>query len=385
MAELLKNSFGPDVPVRIADMVEGVFHDFDRESFLQAALKGYGDLELTPRARQISAALAQVLPSDRDRAIDILVESLGSQVGSSELTGLETLFYLPFVFFVADHGLECFETSMRAQYELTKRFTAEFSIRAFIERYPNETLERLAEWAHDPNMHIRRLVSEGTRPRLPWASRLRSFQKDPSPVLELLEVLRDDREEYVRRSVANNLNDISKDHPELVVEVTSRWWSDASEDRRRLVRHALRTLVKAGHAEALAVLGYSAVSPIEVRAVTCTPEVIEIGDKVRIEVDLANPSDEDARAMVDLRIYFIKASGSISPKVFKGRALTVKAGGVATVRKSVSLAQHTTRKHYPGSHRVEVMLNGVAHPGDDFEVVQRQSATSSFSGGSPDP
>ena len=196
---------------------------------------------------------------------------------------METLFYLPFVFFVADHGLECFETSMRAQYELTKRFTAEFSIRAFIERYPNETLKRLAEWAHDPNMHVRRLVSEGTRPRLPWASRLRGFQEDPSPVLELLEVLKDDPEEYVRRSVANNLNDISKDHPELVVEVTRRWWLDASEDRRRLVRHALRTLVKAGNTEALAVLGYDAISAIEVRAVTCTPDVIEIGEKLHIE------------------------------------------------------------------------------------------------------
>ena len=165
------------------------------------------------------------------------------------------------------------------------------------------------------------------------------------------------------------MNDISKDHPELVVEVTRRWWLDASDDRRRLLRHALRTLVKAGNAEALAVLGYGAGSAIEVRAVTCTPDVIEIGEKVRIEVDLANPSDEDARAIVDLRMYFIKASGSISPKVFKGGELTVKAGGVATVRKSVSLAQHTTRKHYPGSHRVEVMLNGVAHPGGDFEVV----------------
>ena len=369
MAEPLKNSFGPDVPVRIADMVEGVFPDFDRESFLQAALDRYGDLELTPRARQISDALAQVLPLDRDRAIDIVVESLGSDVGSSELTGMESFLYLPFVFFVADHGLECFETSMRAQYELTKRFTAEFSIRAFIERYPKETLERLAEWAHDPNVHVRRLVSEGTRPRLPWASRLRGFQKDPLPVLELLEVLKDDREEYVRRSVANNLNDISKDHPELVVEVTRRWWLDASEDRRRLVRHALRTLVKAGNAEALALLGYSAVTAIEVRAVTCMPDVIEIGGKVRIEVDLANPSDEDARVMVNLRIYFVKASGSVSPKVFKGGELTVKAGGVATVCKSVSLAQHTTRKHYPGPHRVEVMLNGVTHPGDDFEVV----------------
>lgn len=369
MAEPLKNSFGPDVPVRIADMVEPVFPEFDRELFLQSALDGYGELELTPRARHISNALARVLPSDRERAIRIIVDSLGPEIGWRELSGMESFLFLPFVFFVADHGLDCFETSMRAQYELTKRFTAEFSVRAFIERYPAETLERLAEWARDPNVHVRRLVSEGTRPRLPWAPRLRGFQKDPSPVLELLEVLKDDPDEYVRRSVANNLNDISKDHPELVIEVASRWWLDASEDRTRLVRHALRTLVKAGNAGALAVLGYDAVSPIEIRGVTCTPKVIEIGEKIRIEVDLENTSDEETRALIDLRLYFVKANGSTSPKVFKGAELKLGARGVATVGKSVSLAQHSTRKHYPGTHRVEVMLNGVPHPGDVFEVV----------------
>ena len=368
MAEPLKNSFGPDVPVWVADVIEAVFPDFEREVFLQVALDGYDDLELTPRARHISKALAQVLPPDRDHAIRILIDSLGPEIGSNELTGMQSFRYLPFVFFVADEGLDCFETSMRAQYELTKRFTAEFSIRAFIERDPDKTLARLAEWARDPNVHVRRLVSEGTRPRLPWAPRLRGFQEDPSPVLELLEVLRDDPEEYVRRSVANNLNDISKDHPERAVDVAERWWVDAGEDRRRLVRHALRTLVKAGNARAIAVLGYGADSPIVIRSVTCSPDTIEIGEKMRIEVELENPSDEEAGALVDFRVHFVKANGSTRPKVFKGPELAVKAHGVALVRKSVSLAQHSTRKHYPGSHRVEVMLNGTAHPGDDFEV-----------------
>ena len=368
MAEPLKNSFGPDVPVWISDRIERVLPDFDREAFLRVALDGYDELELTPRARHISKALAQLLPADRDHAIRIIIDSLGPEIGSNELTGMESFRYLPFVFFVADEGLDCFETSMRAQYELTKRFTAEFSIRAFLERDPDRTLARLAEWARDPNAHVRRLVSEGTRPRLPWAPRLRGFQKDPSPVLELLEVLRDDPEEYVRRSVANNLNDISKDHPERAVDVAERWWVDASEDRRRLVRHALRTLVKAGNARALAVLGYSADSPITIRAVTSTPRVVEIGEKVRIEVELENPSEAEAGALVDLRVHFVKASGSTRPKVFKGAELQLKAGGVALVRKSVSLAQHSTRKHYPGAHRVEVMLNGTTHPGDDFEV-----------------
>ncbi len=368
MAEPLKNSFGPDVPVWVADTIEAVFPDFEREVFLQVALDGYDKLELTPRARHISKALARVLPTDRDHAIRILIDSLGPEIGWDELTGMQSFRYLPFVFFVADEGLDCFETSMRAQYELTKRFTAEFSIRAFIERDPDKTLARLAEWACDPNAHVRRLVSEGTRPRLPWAPRLRGFQEDPSPVLELLEVLRDDPEEYVRRSVANNLNDISKDHPERALDVAERWWVDASRERRRLVRHALRTLVKAGNSRALAVLGYRADSPITIRSVTSSPKEVEIGDKVRIEIELENPSEEEARALVDLRIHFVKANGATRPKVFKGAELALKAGGSALVRKSVSLAQHSTRKHYPGAHRVEVMLNGTVHPGDDFEV-----------------
>jgi 3-methyladenine DNA glycosylase AlkC len=152
---------------------------------------------------------------------------------------------------------------MRAQYELTKRFTAEFSIRAFLEADPVATLERLEEWATDPNVHVRRLVSEGTRPRLPWAPRLPRFVEDPQPVLRLLEMLKDDPELYVRRSVANNLNDIAKDHPDLVVEVCARWSLQASPERRWLIRHGLRTLVKQGHEGALAVLGYGRGSPAE--------------------------------------------------------------------------------------------------------------------------
>lgn len=368
MAEPLKNSFGPEVPARIADMIAAVLPEFDRKVFTEVALDGYERLELTPRARQISTALARVLPKDRDHAIRILIDALHTEIGSKRLEGMESFQFLPFVFFVAEQGLDCFETSMRAQYQLTQRFTAEFSIRAFLDRHPARTLQRLAEWARDPDVHVRRLVSEGTRPRLPWAPWLRDFQDDPSPVLELLEVLKDDPEEYVRRSVANNLNDISKDHPDTAIEVARRWWEGADANRRRLVRHGLRTLIKAGDARAMAVLGYGAASSITIRAVVCTPKVLEIGDKIQIEVELENPSEQAAGALVDLLIHFVKANGSTRPKVFKGSELALEAGGGSVVRKSVSLAQHSTRKHYPGVHRVEVMLNGILHPGDDFDL-----------------
>ena len=237
MAEPLKNSFGPDVARLVADMMSAVYGEFDRVTFLSIALDGFEDLELTSRARQISRALAATLPEDRAQAVDLVTESLNVAVDTSAMAGMAGFVYLPMTIFIAEEGLECFEESMRAQYEITQRFTAEFSVRAFIERYPEQTMARLEQWAQDPNHHVRRLVSEGTQPRLPWAGRLRGFQEDPAPVIRLLEMLKDDPEEYVRRSVANNLNDISKDHPELVVEVARRWWKDATPNRKRLVRH----------------------------------------------------------------------------------------------------------------------------------------------------
>ncbi len=368
MAEPLKNSFGPDVATRIGDLIQRVHPAFDRETYLSAALTGFQDMELTDRARHISAALAETLPQDRELAIEILLASVKPENLEEKLSGMESFLYLPHIFFVAEHGLECFEASMGAQYELTKRFTAEFSIRSFLIRYPAETLERLQLWAKDPNVHVRRLVSEGTRPRLPWAPRLKQFQEDPGPVIELLEVLKDDSEEYVRRSVANNLNDISKDHPDLVVEVARRWWKNASKERRRLVRHGLRTLIKQGHPGALAVLGFSAEQPARVASVLCEPSKVGIGGRVRIQVEIANPTRDQVGVLVDLRIHFVKASGSTSPKVFKGAELTLGPKGTAMVRKTVSVAQQSTRTHYPGIHRIEVMLNGVVYPGADFEV-----------------
>lgn len=368
MAEPLKNRFGPDVPVTLASMISAVEPGFDVDAFLASALDGYDELELTPRARQISAALAEHLPADAERALGVIVASLGPEIEEAGLEGMEVFLYLPFVFYVADHGLDDFEAAMRAQYEITKRFTAEFSIRAYLDRYPVETLAMLRQWAADPNVHVRRLVSEGTRPRLPWAPRLRRFVADPAPVLGLLELLKDDPELYVRRSVANNLNDIAKDHPELVVETCRRWVVGASADRRWLIRHGLRTLVKRGHPGALAVLGFGDASPVRV-SLTLATAVVQIGGKQVVAISVENPAAEPQAVAVDLRVHFVKANGAASPKVFKGAELDLQPGETATFRRTVSLAQHTTRTHYPGEHIVDVMVNGEVRPGAGFLVV----------------
>lgn len=219
MATRLKDLFGPEVPRRIASAIAAVHPAFPVDRFVRDALDGYDALELTPRARQIAAVLRRHLPADYEEAVGILIASLGPASEAPELTGMASFFYAPHVYFVAEYGVAHWEASMHAQYELTQRFTAEFSIRAFLEHEPERTLALLKEWTSDPSPHVRRLVSEGTRPRLPWAPRLPRFQRDPSPVLELLELLKDDPSLYVRRSVANNLNDIGKDHPDLLVGI----------------------------------------------------------------------------------------------------------------------------------------------------------------------
>lgn len=365
----LKDSFGPDIPRRVAEMVQEAMPNFPVEAFVTDALDGYDELELTPRARQISDALAAHLPDDRARALEIILGSLGSESDADQLEGMEGFLYLPFVYFVADHGTDHFELSMQCQYELTKRFTAEFSIRTFLDREPERTLAVLAAWAEDPNVHVRRLVSEGSRPRLPWAARLRRFQEDPGPVLALLELLKHDGSEYVRRSVANNLNDVAKDHPDLVLETARRWWPDASHDERRMIRHGLRTLVKQGNLDALAVLGFGPDSPASIESIRLDRDVVEIGERVQVIIGVHNPSTVPAGALVDFRVHFVKANGTASPKVFKGRELHLAPGASEEIRKTVSLRQHSTRTHYPGEHRVDVLLNGVIVPGPHFLLV----------------
>ncbi len=376
MAEPLKDSFGPDVPRRIARMISSVYPDFRSSAFVRDALDGYGDLELTPRAWQIARALRAHLPEDYEEAVGILVASLGPPIGEAELSGMGVFVYLPHVYFVAEYGLEHFQASMRAQYELTQRFTAEFSIRAFLDRDPERTLSVLRDWAGDPSPHVRRLVSEGTRPRLPWAPRLGRFQEDPRPVLELLELLRDDPELLVRRSVANNLNDIGKDNPDLLVETCRRWAEGATEERWWVIRHALRSAVKRGEVGALEILGYADADAVTVRRVRVEPREPTIGDRVVVSFDLGNRGTERRSFNADLRVHFVKASGGTSPKVFKVRAVELDPGGSVRLRKSISLQQQSTRTHHPGRHRVEIVVNGRAHAGGGFDLRGGDEAVS---------
>lgn len=238
-----------------------VHGEFDGTAFRKAALTGLESLGILERGKHLARVLRGHLPARYAEAIDILLRSLTPPLAATDDLGLAVFFYLPHVCFVAEYGLEAennggkdpFETSMRAQYELTRRFSAEFSMRPFLIRWPERTLARLMAWTRDADPHVRRLCSEGARPRLPWAVRIPAFIKDPRPVLPILEALRDDPDLYVRRSVANHLGDIAKDHPELVFEICERWIVGASEERKWLIRHAVRHPAKKGVKAALRV------------------------------------------------------------------------------------------------------------------------------------
>lgn len=368
MAEPLKNRYGAEVPRRIGTMLEAAWPQFPTRAFLADALAGYDALELMPRARQVATAMHRHLPPDYPRAISILLDSLGPPAPHTGDLGLGSFLYLPHVFYVATQGLGHFEESMHAQYELTRRFTAEFSIRAYLVQHREATLARLAQWSEDPDVHVRRLVSEGTRPRLPWAPRLREFQRDPTPVLALLERLKDDPELYVRRSVANNLNDIGKDHPQRLVEVARRWMRGATPQRRWIVGHALRSAIKRADPGALAVMGFGSGTPVKLRAVAIAPARPRLGGSVTIGFELHNAGRQPQRVLADLRVHFVKSSGGTGAKVFKLKAVTLEPGASVALRKKVSLAPLTTRRHYAGRHRVEALLNGESRALGCFEL-----------------
>lgn len=248
------------------DAVECLVHNlrrvhprFDGDAFRRTAFDGLAPLAIMDRGQHLARALRRHLPEVYEDAVEVLLESLTPPLTTSDKPGLAVFFYLPHVSFVATYGLDAdgnggrdpFEASMRAQYELTRRFTAEFSIRPFLVRWPERTLARLIDWTRDADAQVRRLCSEGTRPRLPWAMRLTAFVADPRPALPILEALKDDPDEYVRRSVANHVGDIAKDHPELAFDLCERWTRGASEERKWVIRHAVRHPAKKGVKAAL--------------------------------------------------------------------------------------------------------------------------------------
>ena len=372
MGEPLKTFFSTALVGRLAGDIARVHPRFPVRAFTKDACRGLDARELLDRARHIADALGRHLPPAYPEALDVLIRSLGPEHATDELigAGMAPFFYLPHTIFVAARGLDHFDLSMRAQFELTKRFSAEASIRPYIDSNPSRAMAFLHTWATDRNAHVRRLVSEGTRLRLPWAPRVAWLDQHPDRVLALLERLKDDPSTMVRRSVANNLNDMGKVHPHLLIRTAGAWLENASPERRALVEHALRSAVKRGNPGALRLLGYGAAPHVAVDTAVFTPRRVRLGGRVTMTLELTSTSARQQHLLVDVAVHFVKARGAGAPKVFKlGRVVLGPRERVA-LKTSFSLAVHTTRVPRPGRHVVDLIVNGRSMRAGAFDVCE---------------
>lgn len=372
MAEPFKNVFNEQLVKSMAGHLYQQWPQFNQQGFIKVATNDIDSLELKQRSDQIKKALTEYLPDEFSDAAKVLLASLAPTLNEDEEVkkdlGISSWGVMPLADYVGEFGLADFDLSMKLFKESTQRFTAEFGIRYFLLAEPEKTLSILEQWTEDENKHVRRLVSEGVRPRLPWAMQLPMFIKNPAPVIKLLDSLKDDKEEYVRRSVANNLNDIAKDHPELVADIAERWMEGASTQRQKLIRHACRTLIKQGHKRTLAILGYSEPDIKEVVIDLQTPEVI-FGQALLFSMSLVSTSHKEQALIVDYIIHHQKANGKLAPKVFKWRTTKLAANKMLTISKKHVIKKITTRVYYSGKHTLEVIVNGVSIGETDFQLV----------------
>jgi 3-methyladenine DNA glycosylase AlkC len=362
----LKDLFNEESVGALAEAMQGASPGFEPEAFAAEVFDdAWPDRELKERMWHITQVLHRHLPSDYAVALDLLRRALPALEGQG---------FVKMVFpdYVEQYGLDDWETSMAALETFTQEASAEFAIRPFIVRYPQRTLAQMLEWAHHPHPDVRRLASEGCRPRLPWGIALPELQADPSPILPILDQLKLDASESVRRSVANNLNDISKDNADVTLAVLNRWHAEqgdaASEELQWVTRHALRTLLKQGHPAALELLGYPSQAAIAVHNVSAEPQQIRIGDQVTLAFDIESTGDRPQKLMIDYVVHHMRANGQLSPKVFKLTQRTIQPGEVLHIEKRHSMAPVTTRRYYPGRHALEPKINGRVFDQVEFYV-----------------
>lgn len=371
--EPFKNKISPDLVQCLGMHIERHLETFDRAAYEAAILSALDQLELKQRARLIADETGRILPETLDAKFHILRSILHPLENedvdrASDDKGIRGWGMMPLGMVVTDHGLGDFKKSFALLKEMTKRATAEFEVRPFLDQDQDKALSIMTPWVKDDSVHVRRLVSEGTRPRLPWGMRLKKLVKDPSPTLPLLEALKDDPEEYVRRSVANHLNDIAKDHPDLVADIARRWLKDADRNREKLVRHACRSLVKQGHPGTLTAFG---LKPPEITVGgpnVKTPRVI-YGDAVSFDVELSSTGKKAQDLVIDYLVHFKKANGTLAPKVFKWTKVKLEPGEMLSLSRDHAIRPITTRVYYGGTQAIGLRINGKDFGFSEFELV----------------
>ncbi len=370
----LKDIYNRETVEKIADGFVAGWSEFKRSDFIEQVVAGLDERSFLERMNWIAEQLQQFLPvisceDDFRHVVDLLIIASGPELVENDLKGYGGFFVLPLTRFVSLHGLDYFDESMRALYELTKRFSAEFDIRYFILQHQQRTLDTLKLWHRDSNCHVRRLISEGIRPRLPMGFQLKSFIADPAPVIELLTLIKDDKERFVQRSIANCLNDISKDNPQAVIDTLMQWQQENnSKDLQWMIRHSLRSLIKAGKPEALALLGYKQ-PQLTVHSARLDHSEIVMGETITFNAELHSNAEQSQTLLIDYALHFQKKNGKTRPKVFRLGEKTLLSSKPLLISASQLIKTVSVRTCYPGEHLFELIINGQPFDQISFNVL----------------
>ncbi|MDO8417149.1 MAG: hypothetical protein Q7S87_13170 [Agitococcus sp.] len=354
MTTLLKDRLAADAIQRIADVLAAIQPDFSHDDFIRQAHTGLEQFELKQRVNHLITILSLHLSDDFKQAAHVL-QQVPAYWPTHNEQGDYGFAAWPLIDYVAVYGLKHPDIALQTLKILTPLFTAEFAIRPFLHLHFDVTYGYLQAWAKDENSHVRRLASEGCRPRLPWGQRVPSLMTRPDVIIAVLEQLKDDDSDYVRRSVANNLNDISKDYPETVVRLAQQWLAQPTVHRQAIIKHATRGLVKSGHADTLAMLGYS--QTFNLQNISFTLNKTEISMDETVQLSLSFLLREPQNLVIDYALHLPRANGKKSVKVFKWKT-GLLAAGHHQLTQNYSFKVITTRRYYSGEHDFEVLVNG---------------------------
>lgn len=358
MAEPLKNMYSKEYLNNFADVFVRIYPKFNKAKFLNLVFdKDWDNKELKQRMRHISVCLHTVLPPDYKKSIDILKKAVPHFNGFLSMT---------FPDYVEVYGLDDYDTSIPALELFTQHGSSEFAIRHFIVKYPKKVMPQMLKWARHKNHHVRRLASEGCRTRLPWAIGLPEFKKNPAEVLKVLEILKNDKSEYVRKSVANNLNDISKDNPDIAFETAKKWFGKSPETNW-IIKHGMRGLLKKGDVEALKLFGFEGAEGIKISALKIDKDKLKVGEKISFRFKLQ--TDKEQKIRLEYTIDFITSSGKNSRKIFKITENIYEKGRTYEFKKSHSFKDLTVRKHFKGIHTLAMVVNGINLADKKFEII----------------
>ena len=357
-APKLKDYFTAEVVREIGERVATHAESFDMERYVTlvngaADEEPFDDLSLTARSKRIAAAIDEVAGLEPTALFDLITRSLPPEFDDTGEPMNDGFTLWPFGDVIATHGADFPDEALDACVALTKRFTAEFAIRPVLAA-SEDALDVVASWTSDPNEHVRRLASEGTRPRLPWATRL---ELPLDKILPILTDLRADTSLYVRKSVANHLNDLAKDHPNQIIDLLAGWHTEGVEETQWIVRHALRNHLKNGTPKALAIFGYLP-PKVELSDIVTSPAAVAIGETVDVSFSISSTGAKSQQLMIDMVMGYMKANGKPSPKVFKFRDVELAAGATEDCSTSYDMVVRSTRKLYPGEHSLTVRING---------------------------